>query len=923
MDTNSTPYAEHLRLHFESFSFSQCPYGQTESDAQHVGHEPIADFVRWLLTGFDRRHPTVLFAHFGGRFDNIMLFRQFFLNGICPQMIRRGNKLYEMKIAKGAQNPEIIIRDSWNLMPVALGSLPGAFGLNVRDKEFFPHLANVETNYGRVLPQIPPKSDYLYGGMIPDRQRRFDAWYAAHQHEEFDLCEQLAAYCTNDTRILIEALIAFRTEFLQVSDPLERHALNDDEEEEDDEENGAAFEVADGGIDITWEPMTIASASMKHFRLNHLKRDQLAIVPERGYDTANTQSLLALKFLNWYAAEHGVRIQTAHSPGGEKKIGPSYTVDGYIADTDTVIEVNGCHWHAHDHPRHRFLPQTVMANGKTAAKIREADARRLAFIRTQVREVLVFWECEIGDAKRQDEGMQQSFAAYRDRGPISLKDAYHGGRVGPQRLHYQVSSGWTMKYYDVRSLYPYTNAVTAYPTGHPVRVNVIDDADSVVDWSDPDDIPVRGILKVFVVPPLRIDVPVLPVKFDQRLLFPLCRLCAIRYPEGGVRADYRCPHTSDEERGWVSTVTSIELAEALRNGYRCTAYYRSIEWENVQWDARVFRGYVAEFMAMKTHASGFPDDVQTEGEQQQFVDECEEMFGIHIDPDKMEHNKAKRTIAKLCNNSLWGRFSLRNGLSKTVVTDSPAELRALLDNPAIEVSAIDQLNDECVLITYASVNEWVEEHGCSNIMLSLWTTSAARLHLLRLMQAVVRAPNAVLIYTDTDSVCFAYREADGCPLATGPHLGDLSDEWPEHELLEFVSGGCKQYALRMRHCQTGEEKTVLKVRGITLCADACRLLHFETFKRSVLRYATADDGDETTIIIIIIIIIVVILAIELTSGRGTVEDLTIVGGITVRRSRTHCLCRNPFPYRSEAPPPNLFNKEQRVQQQQQQQQPRF
>uniref|UniRef100_A0A183C8S4 DNA-directed DNA polymerase n=1 Tax=Globodera pallida TaxID=36090 RepID=A0A183C8S4_GLOPA len=456
---------------------------------------------------------------------------------------------------------------------------------------------------------------------------------------------------------------------------------------------------------------------------------------------------------------------------------------------------------------------------------------------SQVRQVIVFWECEIGEMKRHDPNMQRAFNKYLDKGPINLKDCYHGGRVGPHLLHYQVPDGWRMKYYDVRSLYPYTNATTPYPTGHPARVNIIQGPDSVVDWRHPDDIPVRGILKVFVVPPLRIDVPVLPVKFDQRLLFPLCRSCALRHPQGSAQSGYSCTHNADEERGWVSTVTSIELAEALRNGYRCVAYYRSIEWEDLQWDDRVFRGYVAEFMAMKTHASGFPEDVQTADEQQQFINECEEMFGIIIDQEKMSHNKAKRTIAKLCNNSLWGRFSLRNGLSKTIVTDSPAELRALLDNPSIEVSAVDQLSEECVLLTYAAVNEWVEEHDCSNIVLSLWTTSAARLHLLRLMQKVVRAPNSVLIYTDTDSVCFAYREADGCPLKTGPHLGDLSDEWPEHELLEFVSGGCKQYALRMRQLQTGEQKTILKVRGITLTADACRLLHFDTFKQSVLRYA--------------------------------------------------------------------------------------
>ncbi|KAL3115201.1 hypothetical protein niasHT_016412 [Heterodera trifolii] len=466
---------------YRTLTFSHRPFTGTEVDCQHVCDDPMSAFTDWLILGLHNnidennnnndkikqhtKYPINVFAHFGGRFDNVILFRQFFIKGLCPKMIRRGNKLYEMKVLRGKDNPEIKVRDSLNLMPVPLGALPGAFGLRVQDKEFFPHLANVEDNYDRVLPSLPPREQYLYGGMIPERQHRFNEWYAAHQQEPFNLCEQLASYCVNDSRILIEALVAFRTEFLMVTNPDEQHRLTKDEREveEEEEEDAGGIELGDngnGGIDITWDTLTIASASMKHFRLNHLRSDQLAIVPESGYDTANNQSLLALKFMEWYAEENGLQIQTAHSSGGEHRIG-RYTVDGYIHETDSVIEVNGCCWHAHDHQRHRFKADTVMPSGKTAARIREDDARRMAFIRSQI----------------------------------------HGN------------------------------------------------------------------------------------------------------------------------------------VKALRNGYRCTAYYRSIEWTQEQWSERVFRGYVAEFMTMKTHASGFPEEVgNVEEEREKFITECEERFGMVIDP---------------------------------------------------------------------------------------------------------------------------------------------------------------------------------------------------------------------------------------------------------------------------------------------------
>jgi len=65
--------------------------------------------------------------------------------------------------------------------------------------------------------------------------------------------------------------------------------------------------------------MTIASACMRHFRTNHLKSEHVGIVPERGYDNADNQSLLALKFMQWYAEENNVIVQTANSAGGEKR----------------------------------------------------------------------------------------------------------------------------------------------------------------------------------------------------------------------------------------------------------------------------------------------------------------------------------------------------------------------------------------------------------------------------------------------------------------------------------------------------------------------------------------------------------------------------------------------------------------------------
>ena len=304
-----------------------------------------------------------------------------------------------------------------------------------------------------------------------------------------------------------------------------------------------------------------------------------------------------------------------------------------------------------------------------------------------------------------------------------------------------------------------------------------------------------------------------------------------------------------------------------------------------------------EFLAQKFHATGF--DKTIEGGQEledRFISECDERFGINLDRDKMRYNKGKRSLAKLALNNLWyvkifikinkihvsrGRFSMRNhGLIQTRILTHPAELGDMLDTKTIEIKSIDELTPQVVMVSYAKKEEWVEEHSSSNVMVSLWTTSCARLLLLKLMQAVNTSNGCTLLYTgsqilreflkflpspDTDSIIFAHPEgknpfeqhanfptnikmppilaralpADWLPLI-GPHLGDLTDEFPGDTIVEYVSGGAKQCGLKVHKRGTPPDQFIyiLKIRGITLNYSVLndQGLRYETFKESVLEY---------------------------------------------------------------------------------------
>ena len=205
---------------------------------------------------------------------------------------------------------------------------------------------------------------------------------------------------------------------------------------------------------------------------------------------------------------------------------------------------------------------------------------------------------------------------------------------------------------------------------------------------------------------------------DLRLLFTLCKKCAKMYPENDLINHYMCKH-SEEERQFVSTCTSIELNECLQVGYKVKRVFRVLEYKN--FDDTIFRGYVREFFKIKLEASGFEKEFDTLEKQDQFLIECLELFGVKVDRENMKFNAALRTLAKICLNSLWGRFALRNFLSKTFVTDDPYDLYLYFNDPKIEISSLDQLTEDIFMITYDTKQDFIEKHDCSNVVLSLYT----------------------------------------------------------------------------------------------------------------------------------------------------------------------------------------------------------
>ena len=78
------------------------------------------------------------------------------------------------------------------------------------------------------------------------------------------------------------------------------------------------------------------------------------------------------------------------------------------------------------------------------------------------------------------------------------------------------------------------------------------------------------------------------------------------------------------------------------------------------------------------------------------MDSFEQSEGIRLDRESIKFNAAKRGLAKLCLNSMWGKLTEWNDRTKTRIITEPRELYIFLATPDIEVTNLVFASDDVV-----------------------------------------------------------------------------------------------------------------------------------------------------------------------------------------------------------------------------------
>ena len=84
------------------------------------------------------------------------------------------------------------------------------------------------------------------------------------------------------------------------------------------------------------------------------------------------------------------------------------------------------------------------------------------------------------------------------------------------------------------------------------------------------------------------------------------------------------------------------------------------------------------FLQMKTQASGYPSNVITHEQKNEYIRHYEKHEGVCLDPNKIENNPGLHSIGKLDLNSFYGKFGQRTDMKKVQFINQYEKLYGIL-----------------------------------------------------------------------------------------------------------------------------------------------------------------------------------------------------------------------------------------------------
>lgn len=316
----------------------------------------------------------------------------------------------------------------------------------------------------------------------------------------------------------------------------------------------------------------------------------------------------------------------------------------------------------------------------------------------------------------------------------------------------------------------------------------------------------EGLIKCSILPPKKLLHSVLPYRCNNKLLFCLCKTCAIQQ-----NSNSDCTHETVLRERWVMDEERL----AVQKGYEVIQIFEVYEYKVTQYnretgDGVLFVQYINTFLKLKAEASGHLSWVRTPEDEDRYIQYFFDNEGIRA---AMQLKPSKRALAKLCVNSFGGKLSERNNRAKSKVVIDLHELYNFLATRCVEVTHLLFATDDVVWVTWRiSEEEKIPGLPHTNEVIGAYVTAAVRLKLYSYLDS----SGEKALYCDTDSAIYVQKETEAPLVECGDRSEDMTNELRPGEYIEkIVSAGSKNYAYRV-----GGGKTVCEVRSITLNCTA-------------------------------------------------------------------------------------------------------
>jgi len=179
----------------------------------------------------------------------------------------------------------------------------------------------------------------------------------------------------------------------------------------------------------------------------------------------------------------------------------------------------------------------------------------------------------------------------------------------------------------------------------------------------------------------------------------------------------------------------------------------------------------------------------------------------------------------------------------------PAAFFELVTDQRVVLHAVNVINDGVVAVSHSMHEEFIDVMSNTNAVLAAFTTSQARLHLYSFIENL--GPR--LLYFDTDSIIYTStvgKQEYQVPI--GSYLGMMTDELrdygPGSYIVEFVSGGPKNYSFKVYSTKYDKFFYVTKIRGFSLTSTASKRLNFNSIKKFVFEYVKSNVTCESNLV---------------------------------------------------------------------------